>query len=185
MGGWGEPKGSTEKGNIIMESVCHLIPGDWVQGDGLTYSPRIKFEVRNVSFVEECWYALPKSSLEGHNGFKTSGLIRLSSAPKDLVPYSERSHVEVWEIDIQRQRSWPDFHPEDFCHRCGNRNIVWWTDSDRFNLALGHYAIDPEWQGIICVSCFVELHEKATELSTCWKLEPGMFHHISDKESDD
>jgi len=79
--------------------------------------------------------------------------------------------VTINEIDAQRELGWPDFHPEDFCHRCGNRNISWSVDSDRFNVAMGrHYT--HRWNGIICIACFVELHEQATSLRCSWALQP-------------
>ncbi len=37
------------------------------------------------------------------------------------------------EIVRQRQLGWPDFHPEDFCHRCGRRNPVWYADAALWN----------------------------------------------------
>lgn len=80
--------------------------------------------------------------------------------------------VTLAEIDEQRSLGWPDFHPEDYCHRCGGRNVAsWFTDSDRFNMAMGQPA-EHQWQGIVCPGCFVELHEAATGLRCTWKLEP-------------
>lgn len=84
----------------------------------------------------------------------------------------ERLSVAIDEINEQRSKGWPDFHPEDFCHRCGGKNVWSWSvDSDRFNLALGEEG-DRLWQGIVCPGCFVELHEEATGLRACWRLEP-------------
>ena len=56
------------------------------------------------------------------------------------------------EINAQRDAGWPDFHPEDFCHRCGRPYGNWFID-------LG----EPEWYaitggiGIVCPSCFMAL----------------------------
>lgn len=61
----------------------------------------------------------------------------------------------------------PD-HPEAYCHRCWRPNISWWTDSDLFNAALGADGVDPEWGGVLCPQCFVEL----CPLDTSWKLTP-------------
>jgi hypothetical protein len=78
--------------------------------------------------------------------------------------------VTLDEIDDQRGRGWPDFHPEDYCHRCGGRNIPsWFVDSDRFNAAFGSSSEHP-YQGIVCPGCFVEAHEQATGLRTTWRL---------------
>ncbi len=89
------------------------------------------------------------------------------------VAESLPAHVELAEIDHQRFLGWPDFHPEDYCHRCGNRNIPSWSvDSDRFNIAMGR---EHQWNGIICPTCFVDLHEQASGLVTTWRLVPEMF----------
>jgi hypothetical protein len=39
------------------------------------------------------------------------------------------------EIGRQRAMGWPDFHPEDFCHRCGRRNPVWSGDLRDWRIA--------------------------------------------------
>lgn len=83
-----------------------------------------------------------------------------------------RPALPLAEIDRQRGLGWPDFHPEDYCHRCGTRNISWSVDSDRFNLAMGPHA-QHQWNGIICVACFVELHEAASGLHASWTLTPA------------
>ena len=84
--------------------------------------------------------------------------------------------VTIDEIDAQRALGWPDFHPEDFCHRCGAINPSWSVDSDRFNAALGTYGTH-RWNGIVCVGCFVQLHEAATGLSCSWQLTPLTHFH--------
>jgi hypothetical protein len=80
-------------------------------------------------------------------------------------------HVTIEEIDAQRAAGWPDFHPEDFCHRCGGKNPTWFIDSDRFNMAMGPTERHL-WNGIICPGCFVDLHEAATGMHTVWTLTP-------------
>lgn len=71
------------------------------------------------------------------------------------------------EIQDQRAQGWPDFHPEDYCHRCGRRNFVWFADSAQWNLAEG----GPE--GILCPTCFTDDHEKATGEACSWRLAPA------------
>lgn len=90
------------------------------------------------------------------------------------------TRVDLDEIDAQRALGWPDFHPEDFCHRCGNRNVgSWFVASDRFNAAMGRH-VEHQWNGIVCPACFVELHEAATGLRTTWELVPTMFRPIDE-----
>ena len=43
-------------------------------------------------------------------------------------------------------------HPEDWCDRCGGRNIVWLTRNDLWNSMSGGFSI-------LCPICFVELCE--------------------------
>ncbi len=64
-----------------------------------------------------------------------------------------------------------DPHPEDYCQRCDKPNPSWSVDSDRFNIAME--ALDLDSGAMVCPSCFVEGHEKATGLSCSWNLVPG------------
>lgn len=78
--------------------------------------------------------------------------------------------VDPKDIEEQRRRNWPDFHPEAYCHRCGGRNIwAWNVDSDRWNQAL-----DPS--EIACPQCFVEAWNEATGLRAVWTLVPSSIH---------
>lgn len=169
MGGWGEPKGD----NVLVEEYCHLAVGDWVQGDGQNYTTRIKFKVGEV-FREGPFFFVREVNGTGQK-YNAKYMVR-TDPPEEARPdidYSKVAHVDLRDIERQRILGWPDFHPENFCHRCGNRNIVWCVDSDRFNLAIGApNGIDNQWQGIICIACFVELHEEATGLTCCWLLSP-------------
>jgi hypothetical protein len=63
------------------------------------------------------------------------------------------------EIHRQRSLGWPDFHPEDFCHRCGHRNIVWYANPDDWALATAE--LPRGVLEILCPSCFVTLREAA------------------------
>lgn len=69
-------------------------------------------------------------------------------------------------------------HPEDFCQRCGNRNVPsWFVDSDRFNAAMEALGLNSA--AIVCPRCFVVGHEKATGMSCSWHLMPGTpFRHL-------
>lgn len=72
------------------------------------------------------------------------------------------------EIIRQRANGWPDFHPEDFCHRCGNRNIVWWVDSKLWDLA-----VEGRQRGVVeilCPSCFSALLEAKIGRRVLWQL---------------
>lgn len=74
------------------------------------------------------------------------------------------------DITEQRAKGWADWHPEDYCHRCGRRNPCWWVDSDRWNPAV--HALGLTYTAILCPSCFVEGHEQATGMTCAWYLTP-------------
>lgn len=64
-------------------------------------------------------------------------------------------------IEEQRAKGWVDFHPEDYCHKCGRPNIKAWTS--------------PEWEqltgdhgGIWCPVCFAELDPEAIWVVSRW-----------------
>lgn len=82
-------------------------------------------------------------------------------------------------IQQQRDRGWPDVHPEDYCHRCGAHNLSWHVDSDRFNAAMKSLGLTSG--AIVCPSCFVEGHEAATGLRASWEVRPSTpFRHAAD-----
>lgn len=97
---------------------------------------------------------------------------------------TDMNRVDLAEIVRQRGLGWPDFHPEDYCHRCGSRNAGSWSvDSDRFNAAVD--ALGLTNVTIICPSCFVYGHEKATGLRCSWQLVVGTpFHPIENARRD-
>lgn len=61
------------------------------------------------------------------------------------------------ELDAQRRKGWPDFHPEDFCHRCGGPNTTWWVANDVWDYVMRPGGAWEQWNGIICPSCFGEM----------------------------
>lgn len=82
-----------------------------------------------------------------------------------------RPRVGLSEIDEQRAKGWPDFHPEDFCHRCGNRNVSsWYAPGELWNAVMGGVA--DEWNGIVCPPCFTELAAVKGVHTGTWKLVP-------------
>jgi hypothetical protein len=76
--------------------------------------------------------------------------------------------VTPFEIASQRAAGWPDFHPEDYCHRCGCRNPIWYADSQLWNEVMGGDR-DEEVAGIVCPTCFADL-AKERFLGSKWKI---------------
>lgn len=75
--------------------------------------------------------------------------------------------VTLSEIALQHELGWPDFHPEDYCHRCGHRNVSWHAPSPLWNAVMDYP--NERWNGIVCMTCFVQL---ATErgIEARWRL---------------
>lgn len=76
-------------------------------------------------------------------------------------PFACRVSVTIDEIEEQRAKGWPDFHPEHFCHRCGGRNVTWWIDSTAWNPIMRPEGPEARWRWneIICIACYVELFD--------------------------
>ena len=75
------------------------------------------------------------------------------------------------EIPAQRAKGWPDFHPETFCHRCGHRNMNWWTEGDDWATATDD--LSRRELEILCPPCFADLWEQATGERVAWKVSRG------------
>ena len=73
-------------------------------------------------------------------------------------------------IQSQREHGWLDIHPEDFCHRCGTRNMLWYATRDDWDAATSAWATETGREGICCPQCFAELHKEQTGESTIWGL---------------
>jgi hypothetical protein len=103
--------------------------------------------------------------------------LMMRSRPAEGYPGRYRS-VDAADIAAQRDSGWPDFHPEDFCHRCGNPNVSWFVDNTAWNHVMreGNPVGWGQWQEIICIPCFMELAE--THYRACtWRIvrEAGSF----------
>lgn len=61
-----------------------------------------------------------------------------------------------------------DAHPEDFCHKCGQPNIVWFAPNELWNKSVRD-ANQPE---ILCPVCFVRLTEAAGFREQTWRVAP-------------
>lgn len=72
---------------------------------------------------------------------------------EDAPPWVQS--VTLAQIAEQRKKGWVDFHPENFCHECGQRNPVWWVSSKRWNTAY------PDSNPIVCPNCFILAYSKA------------------------
>ncbi len=102
---------------------------------------------------------------------------------------SERSMVErqvVTAADIARQRdlAWRDWHPEDFCHRCGHPNVKPWSVDPKIWAEVFPQGVSDPWEGIICPQCFVELAEVG-HVSTTWRIVPNDFAALGGDEEEE
>ena len=80
------------------------------------------------------------------------------------------SRVDPAEIAAQRLAGWPDMHPEDYCHRCGVRNQIWYTDRAPWLAATSSWAAETGREGICCVNCLAAMHEEQTGGRVLWHL---------------
>lgn len=84
------------------------------------------------------------------------------------------------EIAAQKAHGWPEWHPEDYCHRCGQRNPPWVIDAHLWTVGAGLY-------DILCITCWVDAYQAATGETVClrvaisadiqrreWETTPGM-----------
>lgn len=62
-------------------------------------------------------------------------------------------------------------HPEDFCHKCGRPNVVWFAPSSLWNLVVRTKG-EPE---MLCPTCFIRLAEEAGINGQAWKVEPESY----------
>lgn len=60
----------------------------------------------------------------------------------------DRTGIDPALIVAERERGWVNFHPEDYCHRCGRRNVVWFAPEWPVVMA------EQPWT-ILCPSCFI------------------------------
>jgi len=80
--------------------------------------------------------------------------------------------IPVDQIARERDAGWPTIHPEDYCHRCGGRNMLWFADSGTWLVATEAWAADTGREGIFCPQCFADLYEEATGERCVWSLSP-------------
>lgn len=74
-------------------------------------------------------------------------------------------------IKQQREAGWPDMHPEDFCHKCGTRNMSWATVTrEDWLTATAAWAAETGREGICCPQCFAEMYDERTGRKACWIL---------------
>lgn len=68
-------------------------------------------------------------------------------------------------IEKQREEGWPDMHPEDYCHICGNENPSWYCNRQDWLIATKHWAEETGREGICCPTCFLKMYEEATGMT--------------------
>lgn len=85
---------------------------------------------------------------------------------------TSRRFVDLIEIDMQRVAGWPDFHPEDYCHRCGGRNVYSWHAPNEVWNRLAETGLLPSSE-IVCPQCF-------TDLARQIGVEPSVWHLVAD-----
>jgi hypothetical protein len=67
--------------------------------------------------------------------------------------WNTRAHSTLAAENAQRRES----HPEDYCHKCGGPNVVWFAPNTIWDRAVR----DANEPGILCPTCFIQLAEAA------------------------
>ncbi len=101
---------------------------------------------------------------------------------KELTEANERIAeleriIGDWEIFCSTLQDWNKYkqegdatiHPEDYCHRCGNPNIVWHAPNSLWNRVIVHKP------SILCPVCFVIEAEKSGVKPCSWLLTDDDF----------
>jgi hypothetical protein len=87
---------------------------------------------------------------------EVSEAVRSPQEPREDFVQPNRRITQA-ELDAQARKGWTEFHPEEFCHRCGGPNISWHVDSQAWNRVMRPDGETGRWAEIICPLCFVEL----------------------------
>ncbi|TFB96544.1 MULTISPECIES: hypothetical protein [unclassified Cryobacterium] len=125
------------------------------------------------------------TELAGWSGNDIAGLIEdgliedgdleaesLPTPPADAVKRDPDARDPEWIVQ-QRIAGWPEMHPEDFCHRCGTRNMLWAAATREVWLAgTSKWAAETGREGICCPRCFADMHADQTGHSTTWMFSP-------------
>lgn len=89
------------------------------------------------------------------------------------------------DFDHQRANGWPDFHPEDYCHRCGGPNMTWAAPQEVWNPVMRPEGPDTEnwlWNEIVCPPCFSEMAAKNVASGVIWELRIHPVKHRGAKD---
>lgn len=125
--------------------------------------------LREITCAE--WWALPFDRCCVKR--EDTGIIRYFEIADPRTEFAGRlRHVQVDqypplqvtpdELAGQHAAGWPDFHPETYCHRCGNQNVSWFTAPETWNPVMRPYGDGTRWRWseIICIPCFIEMAER-------------------------
>jgi hypothetical protein len=106
--------------------------------------------------------------LVGQRGLYQQALDMLAEVTVDRDRLRQRlaDSIDPATIPNQQAKNWPDWHPEKYCHRCGQLNINWYADSAIWNEV--HGGSGPIW----CPVCFVRAYEQTTGRRVSWRLAP-------------
>lgn len=106
----------------------------------------------------------------------------MSAVTSGGPPIRKPIHIEA--IAAQRKRGWTEFHPEDYCHRCGGPNISWFALAEVWNPVMRPTNDEAwKWNEIICPICFDTLAGGGTWQLTADLPDPaGPLAHLRPTE---
>lgn len=85
---------------------------------------------------------------------------------------TDRDAISPALIVEQREKGWPDLHPEDYCHQCGGPNVCWWVSGPEWERATA--SLERGVLTVLCPQCFVAAWERAAGTTSCWELRPSV-----------
>jgi hypothetical protein len=111
---------------------------------------------KSVRLNVECWHSAD-----------AAGQLRALLAERDRLRHRLADSIDPATIPDQQAKNWADWHPEKYCHRCGQPNICWYADSAIWNEV--HGGSGPIW----CPVCFARAYEQTTARRVSWRLAPA------------
>lgn len=91
--------------------------------------------------------------------------VQLKAEGKDAIKYIVTLRTEIKDLKAELNELHGDKdHPENYCHLCGGKNIIWYADNELWNEVVDK----PEL--ICCPLCFVKLAENKGIVPTAWRL---------------
>lgn len=157
-----------EQPMVAVGQLYDQVLGGQLQVDGR----RIEMTIDEIKAL----YAAAFRDIHNQDATRRYSVVEVKQIVYPLIHALSSHAPEDWQQRLadQRAKGWPDMHPEDICHRCGGKNMTWWTPAEVWNPIMQPDGPDAPWRWneIICPQCFAELFEQQFP-DTGWRIEPS------------